>query len=181
MSLLTKSYGGSSVIIQLSTDVQENAYTAAGTGGGMDFTTLLNGLNLPEDITAQMSSLITNIFNTIWTCGIPVVLFLAGLQQIPPQLYEASRVEGATAWEEFWKITLPMISQTLLLVIVFTLIDLMTQSNNAVMTQAYSMMTDQADYGTSAAMLWVFFAIIGAFVGLIILLYSTLCLKRWEN
>lgn len=181
MSLLTKSYGGSSVIIQLSTDVQENAYTAAGTGGGMDFTTLLNGLNLPEDITAQMSSLITNIFNTIWTCGIPVVLFLAGLQQIPPQLYEASRVEGATAWEEFWKITLPMISQTLLLVIVFTLIELMTQSNNAVMTQAYSMMTDQADYGTSAAMLWVFFAIIGAFVGLIILLYSTLCLKRWEN
>lgn len=181
MSLLTQKYGSSNVIIQLSADVKENAYTAAGTGGGMDFTELLNGLNLPEDITQQMSDLITNIFNTLWTCGIPVVLFLAGLQQIPPQLYEASRVEGATAWEEFWKITLPMISQTLLLVIVFTLIELLTQSQNTVITQAYALMTDQAEYGTSSAMLWVFFAIVGGLVGLIILLYSTFCLKRWEN
>lgn len=181
MSLLTKSYGGSNVIIQLSTDATENAYTATGTGGGMDFTTLLNGLNLPEDITAQMASLITNIFNTIWTCGIPVVLFLAGLQQIPPQLYEASKVEGATAWEEFWKITLPMISQTLLLVIIFTLIELLTQTENKVMSTAYNLMTSNADYSISSAMLWMFFAIIAVIMGLIILLYSTLCLRRWEN
>ena len=180
MTLLSRSYGGFGAIIQLSSTVKEDAYSAVGTGGGMDFTTLLNSLNLPEDVTAQMSTMITNIFNTIWTCGIPVVLFIAGLQTIPAQLYEASKVEGATKWEEFWYITLPMISQTLLLVIVFTLIELLTQSSNAVIKQAYDQMIDNVNYYDSAAMLWVFFAIIGSAVGLIILIYSKTCLKKWE-
>lgn len=180
MQLLSQNYGGYGAIIQLSANATEDAYSAAGTAGGMNFTELLNSLNLPEDITSQMSTMITNIFNTIWTCGIPIVLFIAGLQTIPPQLYEASKVEGATTWEEFWYITLPMIGQTILLVIVFALIELLTQSNNSVITQAYTLMTDNVDYYTSAAMLWVFFLIIGVSIGLIILIFQKAVLKRWE-
>lgn len=180
MTLLTRNYEGYGQIIQLSANIEEDAYSVVGTGGGMNFSTILNNLNLPENITAQMSMMITNIFNTIWTCGIPIVLFIAGLQTIPAQLYEASKVEGATGWEEFWYITLPMISQTLLLVIVFTLIELFTQSNNQTINLAYQAMTKQVNYYDSAAMLWVFFAIIGAVVGLVILIYSKTCLKKWE-
>lgn len=180
MTLLTRSYGGYGAIVQLSAKSAEDAYSAAGTTSGMDFSTLLNQLNLPEDLTAQLAKMITDIFNTIWTCGIPVVLYIAGLQTIPAQLYEASKVEGATTWEEFWYITLPMIGQTILLVIVFTLIELLTQSNSLVINQAYTQMIENANYYHSAAMLWVFFAIVGAIIGLIILIYSKLCLKRWE-
>lgn len=180
MTLLTKEYGGYGAIIQLSASGTEDAYSAVGTASGMDFTQLLNSLELPEDITKFMSNLITNIFNTIWTCGIPVVLFIAGLQTIPAQLYEASKVEGATSWEEFWYITLPMISQTILLVIVFTLIELLTQSNSPLINQAYTLMTDNMDYYTSAAMLWVFFAIVGGIIGLVILIYSKTLLKKWN-
>ena len=179
MGLLTQSYGGNGAIIQLSSSISEDAYSAVGTGGGMDFSELLNSLELPEDITAQLNIMITDIFNTIWTCGIPVVLFIAGLQTIPAQLYEVSKVEGATAWEEFWYITLPSIGQTLLLVIIFSLIELLTKSDNPVMTQAYYQIS-QVQYGFSSAMLWIFFAIIGALTGLIILIYSQTCLKRWE-
>ena len=179
MSLLTKSYANGP-IIQLSTTVSEDAYSAIGSGGGMDFTTLLNSLKLPEDVTTQLNTMITSIFNTLWSCGIPVVLFIAGLQTIPAQLYEASKVEGATKWEEFWYITLPMIGQTLLLVIVFTLIEVLTQNSNAVITQAYDQMISNMNYSDSAAMLWTFFGIVGGATGLIILLYSKLCLKRWE-
>ena len=179
MTLLTQKYGGYGAIVQLSSTVTEDAYSAVGTGGGMDFTELLNSLNLPEDITAPLNTMITDIFNTIWTCGVPIVLFIAGLQTIPSQLYEASKVEGATAWEEFWYITLPSIGQTLLLVIVFTLIELLTQANNPVITQAYEQIKN-VNYGFSSAMLWLFFAIIGVITGLIIVLYSKLCLKRWE-
>lgn len=179
MSLLSQSYANGP-IIQLSATVGEDAYSAIGTGGGMDFTTLLNSLQLPEDLTSQLNTMITNIFNTLWSCGIPVVLFIAGLQTIPAQLYEASKVEGATKWEEFWYITLPMIGQTLLLVIVFTLIEILTQSNNAVITQAYDQMVTNINYYDSAAMLWAFFGIVGGATGLIILIYSKACLKRWE-
>lgn len=179
MSLLTQQYGGNGAIIQLSSSISTDAYSAVGTGGGMDFSELLNSLELPEEITAQLNIMITDIFNTIWTCGIPVVLFIAGLQTIPSQLYEASKVEGATAWEEFWYITLPSIGQTLLLVIIFTLIELLTNANNPVITSAYAQIQN-VEYGLSSAMLWIFFAIIGTITGLIILIYSKACLKRWE-
>ncbi len=183
LTLLSNSYGGFGAIIQLSTNSsadQNNPYMMVGNSGGMDFSTLLLSLDLPEDVTTTISTIISNIFNNIWTCGIPIVLFLAGLQTIPAQLYEASNVEGATKWEEFWYITLPMISQTLLLVIVFTLIELLTQSTNPVVKQAYDQMRTNVNYYESAAMLWVFFAVIGLLIGLIILLYSKLCLKKWE-
>jgi len=179
MSLLSQHYDGYGAIIQLSSSISEDAYSAVGTGGGMDFSELLNSLELPDELTLQLNVMITDIFNTIWTCGIPVVLFIAGLQTIPAQLYEASKVEGATAWEEFWYITLPSIGQTLLLVIIFTLIELLTKSDNAVITQAYNYM-ERIEYGLSSAMLWMFFAIIGTITGLIILIYSKTCLKRWE-
>ena len=179
MDLLSQGYGANGAIIQLSSSISEDAYSAVGTGGGMDFSQLLNSLQLPEDVTAKLNIMITDIFNTIWTCGIPVVLFIAGLQTIPSQLYEASKVEGATAWEEFWYITLPSIGQTLLLVIIFTLIELLTKADNPVIDQAYSQMRN-IEYGLSAAMLWLFFAIIGAITGLIILIFSKTCLKRWE-
>ncbi len=180
MSLLSRDFAGNGAIIQLSTTVAEDSYSAIGSGGGMDFTTLLNSLELPEELTQQLNTMITNIFNTIWNCGIPVVLFIAGLQTIPPQLYEASRVEGATKWEEFWYITLPMIGQTLLLVIVFTVIEVLTQSDNLVITQAYDQMINNMNYYESAAMLWTFFGVVGGATGLIILIYSKTCLKKWE-
>lgn len=177
MGHLTNNYGGNGPIVQLTTETQ-NIYTT--NGGGINFTAILNSLNFPEDITNEMAKLITNIFNTLWSCGIPVVLFIAGLQTIPEQLYEASKVEGATAWEEFWYITLPMISQTLLLVMVFTMIEQLTQSKNPIMVQAYEMMNVQTNYYESAAMLWFFFAIVGSATALVLFLYTKFLLKRWE-
>lgn len=177
MELLTKNLNGVDAIITLSTET-ENVYSE-GTGG-MDFTVVLQSLNFPEEITKTMSGLITNIFNTLWSCGIPIILFLAGLQTIPEQLYEASTVEGATKWEEFWYITLPMLSQTLLLVIVFTMIDLLTQNTNPVIQQAYTLMSEQSVYDQSAAMLWLFFGIIGLGVGIVIFLYNKFLLKKWS-
>ncbi len=177
MEKLTQSYGGIGAIVQMSTE-STNVYTE--TSGGFEFTTILNNLHLSEELTNEMSKLITNIFNTLWSCGIPVILFIAGLQTIPEQLYEASHVEGATKWEEFWYITLPMLSQTVLLVIVFTMIELLTQNSNPILSQAYALMNDSATYDISAAMLWFFFAIIGAGIGLVLLLYSKLLLKKWN-
>ena len=179
MQLLTKNLNGVDAIITLSANTT-NTYTSSGGGGGMDFTTILNSLRFPEDLTKTMSSLITSIFNTLWSCGIPIILFISGLQTIPEQLYEASKVEGATKWEEFWYITLPMLAQTLLLVIVFSMIDLLTSNTNPVLNQAYKYMNNDAIYDSSGAMLWLFFAIVAGTVGIVIFLYTKLLLKRWN-
>lgn len=54
--------------------------------------------------------------------GLYVVLFLAGLQQIPEEFYEAARLEGAGAWQMFWRITLPLLNPTLVAVVVLSTI-----------------------------------------------------------
>jgi len=59
----------------------------------------------------------------IWKgLGWYMVIFLAGLKAIPEEYYEAARVDGATGWQRFWKITLPLLKPTLLFVIVVTVI-----------------------------------------------------------
>ncbi|GAA4892981.1 carbohydrate ABC transporter permease [Streptomyces coeruleoprunus] len=50
---------------------------------------------------------------TVWQFGAPMVIFLAGLKQVPRELYEAAEVDGAGPWRRFWNITLPMISPVL--------------------------------------------------------------------
>ncbi|MFF6903782.1 carbohydrate ABC transporter permease [Streptomyces hydrogenans] len=50
---------------------------------------------------------------TVWQFGAPMVIFLAGLKQVPRELYEAAQMDGAGAWRRFWNITLPMISPVL--------------------------------------------------------------------
>jgi len=52
-----------------------------------------------------------------WSLGFPIMLFLAGLQQIPGDVYEAAALDRASRWTTFWKITLPSIRRTLILVI----------------------------------------------------------------
>ncbi len=52
-----------------------------------------------------------------WSLGFPIMLFLAGLQQIPGDVYEAADLDGASRWTTFWRITLPSLRRTLILVI----------------------------------------------------------------
>ena len=56
----------------------------------------------------------------VWkNAGYYIVIFLAGLQSIPRQLYEAAAVDGANAWTQFWRISLPLLAPAMLLVVVF--------------------------------------------------------------
>ncbi|RYY44462.1 MAG: sugar ABC transporter permease, partial [Sphingomonadales bacterium] len=52
-----------------------------------------------------------------WSVGLPMMLFLAGLQQIPGDIYEAAALDRASRWTSFWRITLPSLSRTVVLVV----------------------------------------------------------------
>ena len=90
-----------------------------------------------------------------------MLIFLAGLQSISPALYEACRIDGATAWETFWKITFPMISPMILVNAVYTIIDSFTSSSNTVMSYISTLyQANMSDRVVSTAMAWIYFAII---------------------
>lgn len=146
----------------------------------VDFMELLADLNFPDEITKLISQYIASVFNLIWNCGIPIILFISGLQSIPETLYEASKVEGANKWEEFWFITIPMLSNVIILVVIYISLDLFTTEHNLVMEQAYTFMRKNVVYDTAAAMLWLYFLVMGGILGGILLLANKFIFKKWQ-
>jgi multiple sugar transport system permease protein len=68
------------------------------------------GIQGPSWISNPRYSLWTLILLAVWQFGSPMIIFLAGLRQIPQDMYEAASLEGASKWRVFWKITLPLLT-----------------------------------------------------------------------
>lgn len=93
---------------------------------------LLLDMGLSAELINTFNGIIDSIFDLSWQSGIQILLFLAALQGVPGHLYEAAQVEGASRWESFWRITLPMITPVLLLNVVYTVIDGFTSFGNTI-------------------------------------------------
>jgi len=144
----------------------------------IDFSEILRGLNLPASIEKYISSALENLFMLVWQSGIQIILFIAGLQSIPDLLYEVACVEGATKWETFWFVTLPMLLRTMLLVVVFTIVEIVTSKTNPVIGQGYAFFSN-LEYGRGSAMLWFYFLIVGIFIALFLGFYNKVLIKKW--
>lgn len=102
-----------------------------------------------------------------------ILIFLAGLQTISVSMYEAAKVEGATAWESFWKITFPMISPITLLNLIYTIVDLSTEYTNPVMAHANQVANSIGlNLELSSAMSYSYFAVVLVLLGAIYLLVN---------
>ena len=117
-----------------------------------------------------ISMIANNFFSLIWKSGIQMLIFLAGLQSIPPALYEAADVEGGNAWNKFWKITIPMLLPILQLNIVYTIVDNYTSSSNGLMGAVLNAITGNR-FGWGSAMVWMYFVIIGIILSIIFLIF----------
>lgn len=124
-----------------------------------------------EGIVSFFTNIADNIFNVMWKSGVQMLLFLAGLQTISPSLYEASAIEGATKWEDFWKITLPMLKPIILVNCIYTIVDCFTASDNPVMRQVLSNV-GLMELGLASAMLWVYCTIITVVLCIVFFAFS---------
>lgn len=121
---------------------------------------------LSDKMNTLISAIADNIFGIVWSSGIQILLFLAALQNIPPSAKEAAQLEGATAWEYFWKITFPYVSPFILANLIFTVIDLFTSPMNTVMKRILEV-KNEWQYGEASAMAWIYFLIVLAAIGII--------------
>lgn len=80
----------------------------------MDIERLFSSMKVGQGLVDFVKDMINNIYDIVNRSGVQMLIFLAGLQSISPAIYEACRIDGATAWETFWKITFPMISPMIL-------------------------------------------------------------------
>jgi len=149
--------------------VEEEAATYA---ASMGLKELLLSIDMPTQITDYMAEIIDNFYIVLTSSGVQITLLIAAWQSIPPSLYEASAMEGATAWEDFWKITIPMISPYIFVCTIYSIIDTFTSANNSLVPYIRSIATGNTmDYGLSSAMSWIYFLMVSLILGLVALLF----------
>ena len=129
--------------------------------------------NLPRFLAEPINSFLSEMIMVLWFSGVQIVLFLAGLQKLPTEVYEAAKVDGATPWETFWKITLPGLRSIMFVASVYTIVMLSTFSNNAILIRVRQMMfAAEGGYGYASAMAWLYFIVIALMLVIAFLLIA---------
>ncbi len=131
----------------VSASSQEMAAETAGIGMAY-YIDLFGSLMLPRWLLDYIVGATDRITSIISASGVQIVIFIAALQSIPGNLYEVAKMEGATAYETFWKVTLPMITPHIITNIVYTVVDSFVSSD--VVTLAYNEAFTNYNYGLSA-------------------------------
>lgn len=144
-----------------------NAGAAAGQTQGL--TELLLQAGFAEEIIKFTTMVTDSFFSLVWNSGVQMLIFLSGLQSISPSLYEAASVEGASGWETFCKITVPMLSPMILLNIIYTIVDSYASTSNGVIGIVIKAISNNR-FGTASAMAWAYFLIIGLIIGAVFLI-----------
>ena len=126
-----------------------------------DLQNLFSSMAIGSELVTFVTNAVNNIFDIVNRSGVQMLIFLSGLQGISPAIYESCQIEGASAWETFWKITLPMISPMILVNAIYTVIDSFTSESNAVMSYVNNMYNQAGDAKViSSAMAWMYFLIV---------------------
>jgi len=108
----------------------------------------------------------------LWFTGIPIILFINGLQKINPNLYEAAQIDSANSWQILWKITIPIIKPLALVVTIFTIVNLGTFSINPV----YGLIKTATEntsggLGIAATYSWIYSFVVLILIGITFLIF----------
>lgn len=144
---------------QLAGTLQDNV-TVSGMLNNIRIEKYLMEIGIPSGFVEMLIGPMQQVFSIINRSGIQIFIFLAGLNGISPALYEASYIEGATAWENFWKVTFPLVTPLILVNIIYTIIDSFTSFSNQTMAYVYKRSFISLDKGFASAISWIYFAMI---------------------
>jgi ABC-type sugar transport system permease subunit len=127
---------------------------AAGLMANFHLEDILLSSGMPITFVDYIVGAVNRIYSIISASGVQILIFLAALQSIPSSMYEVAKMEGATGYETFWKITFPMVSPLIITNVIYTIIDSFTDSpvTNIIYTTAFGGL----DFGLSAAMAWLY-------------------------
>ncbi|MFA6843373.1 MAG: sugar ABC transporter permease [Bacilli bacterium] len=121
--------GMSAVISAAQTDIFAQMFS---------FEDFLLNANIPVGMVGVLTNVSDKIYDILAYSGIQILIFLSAIQSVPRHLYEAAKMEGATSYEMFWKITFPMVSPMLLTTAVYTIVDSYTRSMMVSRITAYT-------------------------------------------
>ncbi len=142
------------------TILQQNVF-ASGTGEAVtlfqtgNLTDILVFSGFGPSFTKIITQTVGQIFDLTWKSGVQILLLLSALHSIPDSMYEAAKIEGATGWEIFWKITFILISPTIVMAIIYSIIDYFTDYSNSIMQMIVdNVQLGKFEYSTTISILY---------------------------
>ena len=142
----------------------------AGTVSVAYYMQLFGDLAIPESVLGYIVDAVNRISSIIKGSGVQIILFIAALQSIPGSLYEVARIEGATGYESFWKVTFPMVMPHMITNTIYTVVDRFSSSE--VVSLATRTYKELYNYGLSSAFSVVSTLITIMILGLIVYLLN---------
>ena len=139
---------------------------------------LMRYMDIPMSILQPVISYVDKIFDVLSQSGVQTLIYLAGLQSISPSLYEVAKIEGATAYETFWKVTIPTIMHITLFVTIYTVVDMFLKS--PISEEAYSFAFEQSKIGTGSALSVVYILNVLLVLGVVLLVLRKV-VKKYEK
>jgi ABC-type sugar transport system permease subunit len=128
---------------------------------------------LPPYLRNPVEYLLTSFILILWFSGVQILIYLSSLQKIDKSIYEAASIDGASAWESFWKITLPSLSTTTLINAIYTIITLSHFSENAMVKYIYGQTyAVQGGIGYASAMSFLYFFVLILLLAIVALLLN---------
>ena len=118
---------------------------------------LVRYTSIPMIYLTPIIDFVENIFSVISRSGVQTLVFLAALQSISPSMYEVAKIEGATGYETFWKVTIPSILHIVVFVVIYTIVDVFLTSQVA--QEVYSFGFEQANkigIGSALSVVYIF-------------------------
>jgi multiple sugar transport system permease protein len=132
------------------------------------------GITGPRWLLDPRWALTALITMSLWGVGRSMVIFLAGLQDIPGEMYESASIDGANPWHQFWSITLPLLTPSILFNLIFGIILTFQSFTNAFIATnggpldstlfyvlyLYRQAFEYLQMGFASAMAWILFLIV---------------------
>ncbi|MGN0505044.1 MAG: carbohydrate ABC transporter permease [Lachnospiraceae bacterium] len=130
---------------------------------------------LPKGVATAVSELFENMITILWYSGVQILIFLSALQKIDRSMYEAAEIDGGSGWECFWKITLPNVKPMILLNVIYTVVFISGNEQNAIINLIQRSMFSgikEKGYGYASAMAWLYSLVVLVIVGLFALILT---------
>lgn len=131
-----------------------------------------------SDLAGVVLGAVDGLYSVITSAGVQMLVFLSGLQSISVSMYEAAKVEGATSWEVFWKISFPMISPLILVNLIYTVIDMFLKAENPAVALINEALGNASEYALASAFSWIYMLVVLVFVGIVVLLVRKLIIYQ---
>lgn len=128
---------------------------------------------LPRYLRNPVEYLMTSFILILWFSGVQILIYLSSLQKIDGSIYEAAAIDGASAWEAFWKITLPSLTTTTVINAIYTIITISHFSENRVIRYIYGQTyAVEGGFGYASAMSFIYFGVLVLLLAAVFLVLS---------